>query len=548
MSKITLDNLSDNLKAYLEGLGLSEEQVLNLINENGLDEEELKAMLKDTMSINELNTNSKTIIGAINELFQSANNGKELIANAIGEPLDASDTFSAMSNDINSLLSTFKTNMMNNGITVESGDKFKSLIDKIATLADNEGKGIQYAEGSINNIKLPAYTSGFKQYSINLNIDFTPSILMINIGKFIIETTSTYYTANTTINSLFHNSSSNAVVIMSSTETGMGAGYAYISSSNQLYMSNLRYERSVDLENITYLAIGVGEEDTTLRDSLASILTEEGVSVTEEDDMASLITKVDEEFDRKNTEMENSGGLDIISATELPATGKENQICVITDNPVDNFIISNKYDELIQDVNIIGMYLSNTGIESDEEGTLYSLSSGNITTNYYFSKVCQGSSRLNSYYYSNNIWNKLTNGYIALVENGTVNNSTSGGFTANVTSRGLSLLGATNQAAMSLTKNKINLSTYNTVKLTYYLESTYGLEGTFKIGAFNSTISDIYYFDYGAYKDETPYDYDSVDLNIPKTKTLDISGWNGDCYFGVSAVSLNIVITDIIFF
>lgn len=68
MSKITLDNLSDNLKAYLEGLGLSEEQVLNLINEKGLNEEELKAMLKDTMSINELSTNSKTIIGAINEL------------------------------------------------------------------------------------------------------------------------------------------------------------------------------------------------------------------------------------------------------------------------------------------------------------------------------------------------------------------------------------------------------------------------------------------------------------------------------------------------
>ena len=68
MSKITLDNLSDNLKTYLEGLGLSEEQVLNLINENGLNEEELKAMLKDTMSINELNTDSKTVIGAINEI------------------------------------------------------------------------------------------------------------------------------------------------------------------------------------------------------------------------------------------------------------------------------------------------------------------------------------------------------------------------------------------------------------------------------------------------------------------------------------------------
>ena len=306
MSKITLDNLSDNLKVYLEGLGLSEEQVLNLINENGLDEEELKAMLKDTMSINELNTNSKTVIGAINELFQSANNGKELIANAIGEPLNAGDTFSAMSNDINSLLSTFKINMMNNGIAVESGDRFKSLIDKITTMVEEgSGKGIKYANGSIDNIKLPAYTSGFKQYSINLNIDFTPSILMINIGKFIIETTSTYYTANTTINSLIHNSSSNAVVIISSTETGMGVGYAYISSSNQLYMSNLRYERSVDLENITYYAIGVGEEDTTLRDSLASILTEEGVSVTEEDDMASLISKVDSEFTKDNNTINN---------------------------------------------------------------------------------------------------------------------------------------------------------------------------------------------------------------------------------------------------
>ena len=70
MSKITLDNLSDNLKELLNnsGSGLTEEQVLNLINENGLNEEELKAMLKDTMSINELNTNSKTVIGAINEI------------------------------------------------------------------------------------------------------------------------------------------------------------------------------------------------------------------------------------------------------------------------------------------------------------------------------------------------------------------------------------------------------------------------------------------------------------------------------------------------
>ena len=148
MSKITLDNLSDNLKQYLNGLGLTESQVQQLINR--LKEEEIG-------DINNLQTNNKTLVSAINELFQNANNGKELIADAIGEPLDSSDTFQAMSNDIHGLLSTFKTNMMKNGVTVSGTDKFKSLIDKIATMIeDGEGKGIQYASGDATIIAFPS--------------------------------------------------------------------------------------------------------------------------------------------------------------------------------------------------------------------------------------------------------------------------------------------------------------------------------------------------------------------------------------------------------
>ena len=109
-------------------------------------------------------TESKDVIGAINELFQSANNGKELIANAIGEPVSKDDTFQAMSNDINGLLSTFKTNMMNNGITVEANDRFKSLIDKIANMVEEgSGKGIQYVSGNFigmsNNMMFPQRTT-----------------------------------------------------------------------------------------------------------------------------------------------------------------------------------------------------------------------------------------------------------------------------------------------------------------------------------------------------------------------------------------------------
>ena len=291
MSKITLDNLSDNLKAYLEGLGLSEEQVLNLINENGLDEEELKAMLKDTMSINELNTNSKTVIGAINELFQSANNGKQLIANAIGEPVSAEDTFSAMSNDINGLLSTFKTNMMNNGVTVESSDKFKQLIDKIATLADSEGKGVKFAEGSGNwSVGSIGDNSGNHTLTIETNLDFTPTLIICYVDniKFY-----TYETVDYTYNKAF----------LSNTK-----GISYDSLDISVIIRNIKPEsfdivttgtvygqaQSALASGITnWYAIGVGEEDTTFRDSLADILENKGVDVTEEDDMASLIGKVD---------------------------------------------------------------------------------------------------------------------------------------------------------------------------------------------------------------------------------------------------------------
>ena len=76
-------------------------------------------------------------------------------------------------------------------------------------------------------------------------------------------------------------------------------------------------------EGINWLAIGVGEEDTTLRDSLASILEEEGVDVTEEDDMASLINKVDEEFDRQVVPQGTATINDVVSGkTFINSTGQ----------------------------------------------------------------------------------------------------------------------------------------------------------------------------------------------------------------------------------
>ena len=116
----------------------------NKVTLDQLDNSAIEAMAGSIGDVNMLNTENKTIVGALAEIV-----GKKVIADAIGEPLAETDKFTEMSSEINGLLSTFKTNMMNAGVVVESGDKFKSLIDKIKGLTEGEGnKGILYAEGT----------------------------------------------------------------------------------------------------------------------------------------------------------------------------------------------------------------------------------------------------------------------------------------------------------------------------------------------------------------------------------------------------------------
>ena len=260
--------------------------------------------------------NCDSLWDSYNELFQSANNGKELIASAIGEPLNAEDTFSAMSNDINGLLNTFKTNMMNNGVTVNSSDRFKQLIDKISTMVEEgSGKGIQFTEGVIpNKLELAANMSTVSDV-VEMNLDFTPTYIFILC--------SSYYNSNlqthtvTLSNVLFSNISN---CTMESTMKGY-VNIENINSNNFTVTLNTNYVSKLQVDK--WYAIGVGEEDTTLRNSLASILQQEGVSVSNEDDMASLISKVDSEFDRQVVPQGTATINDVISGkTFINSTGQ----------------------------------------------------------------------------------------------------------------------------------------------------------------------------------------------------------------------------------
>ena len=459
-------------------------------------------------NLDSLETDAKgNMVQAINELVEKLDNsaeienGKELIANAVGEPLTAEDSFDEMSNDINSLLSTFKTNMMNNGVTVESGDKFKQLIDKIATMVEEgSNKGIKFASGTCD-----VTTNVGGSTTITTNLDFVPTYIFCY--ALVRRYRGQYNNVDGSLPKLYISNISS----MPST-SGYPVSVSNITAndfrvSGGVYNSVEEYKTSVNVTK--WYAIGIGEEDTTLRDSLASILENKGVDVTEEDDMASLITKVDS----------ISGGLDIITATELPATGRENQICVITDNPVDNFIITGNSAESNNDKIVI---YNSTGTSN------YNTIKNNMTYSYNISKVRYQANYLSSYYWGDNQWNRLTvGGSIVLFERGEfLNTDITGGFgtATGTTISGSNFVfsGARDATLLSTTTKKINFSKFKTLKVTLY---TTGSSASFLVGSFMET----YAGKYGASFSITGKTFDEESISsVPYSATeisINVSGW-----------------------
>jgi hypothetical protein len=278
--------------------------------------------------------------------------------------------------------------------------------------------------------------------------------------------------------------------------------------------------------------------------NLRIILTDEGVSVSNEDNMDSLIAKVDEEFDRKNNEIENSGGgLDIISATTLPATGKENQICVITDNPVNDFVITSNYSD-INTNNTIYIFLGNSLDTTGIKGTNFDLVSNNITMKYYLLSVHQGGNKLDSYIFKNNQWTNATMSSFYIVEKGnSVNESYTGGFKGDWTVSNLNgtpcyVINIPNIASSSSnylcydnsTVNKINLSDYTTLEYTIASNMPdYSFAG--KIYMFINTTRNV-----TTYVEELYRYWETPQPGSFTTYTIDISDITGEFYLGIAYI------------
>ena len=472
-----------------------------------------------------LMTESKTIVGAINEIY-----GKNLIADSIGEPLNNTDTYSKMSSDINNLLSTFKTNMMNAGVAIESNDKFKQLIEKIKGLTEGEGnKGIQYTKLTGQWEIQSNQSTGNKTISIPLGLDFTPSIIICYFP--------TYAAYGFGGGAYFYNLSGQQNVIVANNIPYINAQ----NSNSKMEITNISSE-SISISNGFYTpdgeryyflggicteiyAIGVGEEDTTLRDSLANILENKGVNVTEEDDMASLITKVDS--------IETGGGLDISIVESLPDTVTENKLCVIA--PVTDGMI---YVDRLDKDEAVSTYSFNTDdyfvrlVLSESTNTFVTTStSGNVVEKYLIGGIYRydGSGLVladNIYKGSNGEWVQIFDVLLVFsngLQNGTrIVNSESSSCKGYVSGGGTTLtlkylsIGATDIAF----KNSLDITDYN--KLVLVVEST----------SFSTSSSSLISFDL----------YDSTDtyVNIGLDTTVgDISGWTKGQLIEIDVSSLS---------
>ncbi|WP_195238684.1 hypothetical protein [Romboutsia sp. 1001285H_161024_C4] len=121
---------------------------------------------EDAGDLTTLQTTNKTnLVNAINEVFQNANNGKDIIANAIGSPLVNSDTFSTMGTKIDTLTQTFQNTLKEKGVEVMPSDKTSSLISKVDSLPS-----------VINNKRMKLFATDIRKHGIhelNSNLGIT---------------------------------------------------------------------------------------------------------------------------------------------------------------------------------------------------------------------------------------------------------------------------------------------------------------------------------------------------------------------------------------
>lgn len=120
-----IDKSIKEVKGQVDGLELIAQRVSIADPTNAFEATNVEdALLENKTSILK---NAKEI----ENLKQSASNGKNIVATAIGSPLQASDTFATMGTKIDTLTENFRNNLASKGIECLPTDKLSVLVNKV---------------------------------------------------------------------------------------------------------------------------------------------------------------------------------------------------------------------------------------------------------------------------------------------------------------------------------------------------------------------------------------------------------------------------------
>lgn len=157
LNQIIDDNTSDNIK-----LG----EALNDLEYEGVEGSILTTLNnKQNKSDSSLATTDKTIVGAINELFQNVDSGKQLIADAIDdEAITKDSTFEAMSNAISAIKDLYKEDALKKLLQKENFTVTDSMSinDMISMLPDPEDMDSSLSEEEKLRYKLYDFLVSYK--------------------------------------------------------------------------------------------------------------------------------------------------------------------------------------------------------------------------------------------------------------------------------------------------------------------------------------------------------------------------------------------------
>lgn len=124
--------------------------------------------INNSIGVEELSTTAKTLKGAINEVFQSVSNGKNLIASAItdkGVATSNTDTFQTMADNISKINSVITDVNINSYNILKDNWKFKLLSNEGTNTSYTNEISQSYDDSTFENISVPHDWAIYKQFN-----------------------------------------------------------------------------------------------------------------------------------------------------------------------------------------------------------------------------------------------------------------------------------------------------------------------------------------------------------------------------------------------